>query len=287
MSTIVIILSVATAWLALAFVAAWLDRIRIREASHFEVTLIVGLMHLLARFQHNLRVEGREHIPARSRIDGENEEGLLIVANHTAGIDPMLVQSAFRYEARWMMAEDMRAPILEWLWQLGRIIFVDRENGSGASVREALRHLKRGGCIGLFPEGHIERPPNHLLPFKEGVGVIAGRAGVAVVPVVIEGTPQADPAWASLWRPSQSVVRFLPALRYQREQSPAEITADLERVFRDATGWPTPTRLPKIIDGELYYVGMDGHYHSASGKPGPLPDELAGVCENQDGGGAA
>src|SRR5690606_28478224 len=65
--------------------------------------LALVFIRLYARFFHALRVEGGEHVP-RSLHPGP----LILVCNHTAGVDPLLVQAAVPFEIRWMMARDMQ-----------------------------------------------------------------------------------------------------------------------------------------------------------------------------------
>jgi len=259
------VIVVAAAWGALAWVSAWISTAGLREDDLLANTLY-RIIQVYARVVHRLRVEGAEHIP---RPDAHGRVGfpLIIASNHTAGIDPLLLQAALWFEPRWMMAEDMRAPWLEWVWSTARIIFVDRANKDTRSAREALRHLKSGGTLGVFPEGHIERPPHHLLPFRGGIGFLIAKSGAPVLPAVITGTPQLDPAWASLTRPSRSVVRFLPIVRYDKGMSPDDIGADLERRFAEATGWPPAPRVPILSPNRHIFVSISGSYVDADGRP--------------------
>lgn len=240
----------------------------------------IRTVQIYSRLVHRLRVEGRQHIPARSAL-GLGDRPLILVANHTAGVDPVLIQAALPFEVRWVMAEDMRIDALEPLWRYVRIIFVDRQSGEGVGMREALRHLKSCGSLGVFPEGGIERPPRRLLPFREGIGLLVARTGALVLPVVLEGTPQVDPAWASLWKTSRSRVRFLPVIdfapaevgspapsrgraRVRGGPEPADISARLREVFRETTGWPLNDSPPRFENGQWWYVDERGTYRPAS-----------------------
>ena len=201
-----------------------------------------GVMFWVARryntWVHALRIRGRHNVP-----DTRHPGPLIVVANHTAGVDPVIIQADLPFFIRWMMAKDMRAPVLEWFWTWWRIIFVDRDNADGQSVREAVRHLKGGGVIGIFPEGALERPPRQVLPFQDGIGLIIRRSKAKVLPVVVDGTPQYNPAWASLWHKSQSIVRYYPVIDYaETDLSAKEIAEDLRRRFLDWTGWPANER---------------------------------------------
>lgn len=184
---------------------------------------------------HRVRVEGREHIPATRHGAGP----LIVVMNHTAGVDPVLVQAVCRFHIRYVMAEDMRLPRFNDLWEWQRVIFVDRVNRSAHGTREALRHLDEGGVLGIYPEGGLERPACHLLPFEAGIGLLVRRSRARVLPVIITGTPQVDPAWASLWRPSRSRLRFMEPIDYDGSGlSATAIVQDLQGRFKAWTGWP-------------------------------------------------
>jgi 1-acyl-sn-glycerol-3-phosphate acyltransferase len=163
-----------------------------------------------------------------------------VVCNHTAGVDPLLVQSACPFEVRWMMALDMRVTALEWFWEWADIIFVDRTGKDPVGARDALRHVREDGVLGVFPEGAIERPPRHILPFHPGAGMIIARTGAPVLPVIIEGTPQARAPWTSLRKSSYSKVTFGPIMRFDdRRYSPAEVAQILQSWYIEHTGWPT------------------------------------------------
>lgn len=195
--------------------------------------LAVRVVPVYARIVHRLTIEGREHIP-REREPGP----LIIVANHTAGVDPILVQAACEFEIRWMMAKDMMVQKGAFLWEWARVIEVDRVGRDTTSAKKAIAHVREGGVLGIFPEGKIERPARTLMPFRAGVGLIIARTGARVLPVVIDGTPQAPHAWQSLVRTSRASVTFKPVLSYDgRGMDAGEIAKELEEKFKGWTGW--------------------------------------------------
>jgi len=245
-------------WLAWAILIQWVIAPGFRGHDVLANFIIRGV-RCYARLLHGLQVHGTEHVPRRTP-EGIGKRPLIIVANHTAGIDPMLIQAALPFEVRWVMADDMRVDRLEWAWAYTRVIFVDRQGGEGGSgLREALRHLKGRATLGVFPEGMIERPARRLYPFQPGIGLLVSRSKALVLPVVVEGTPQVDPAWASFSRPSRSSVRFLPPIDCQAEGwDAAEIGPNLRRVFVEATGWSMNDRPPKFEDGQWWYFNEKG-----------------------------
>ena len=56
-------------------------------------------------------------------------------------------------------------------------IAVDRQNTDIKSVKAAMKVLRRGGVIGIFPEGTRNRTDNLLLEFKPGACAIAKKDG--------------------------------------------------------------------------------------------------------------
>jgi 1-acyl-sn-glycerol-3-phosphate acyltransferase len=189
---------------------------------------------LYSRLLHRTCIIGAENIPASRRAGP-----LIVIANHTSGVDPALMQAACPFEIRWMMTASMRHPAGEFLWQYMRIIFVEPGGRELAAAREAIRHLAAGGVVGIFPEGGLERPPRTIMPFLGGVGLIIKKTGAPVLPFVIDGTPTADHAMKSLYRFSRARLRIMPPIDYAATSlSPAEITADLQHRYVDWTGWP-------------------------------------------------
>lgn len=218
------------AWTLWAVVCAWLS-------AGPRPGLVGGVVYhgvrLYARLVHHLKVGGRDVRPTR-----DEAKSLVVICNHTAGIDPVLVQAACPFEVRWVMAQDMKVPRWTFVWEWARVISVDRAGRDAAGAREAIRHVRAGGVVGIFPEGRIERPQRRLLPFQAGVGMIIRRSGADALLVSIEGTPTTATAWGSLWLASRAKVRFLERVSYAgTDLDAAAIAEDLRRRFAERTGW--------------------------------------------------
>ncbi|MFG0257897.1 MAG: lysophospholipid acyltransferase family protein [Phycisphaerales bacterium JB043] len=217
-------------WLGWAWVSHVVVSLSVRGT--LDSGAAMAFMRVYARLVHGLVVENRERIPEKG------SGATIVVCNHTAGVDPLLVQSAFPYEITWTMAQDMRLAWAERFWEWSGILFVDRQGGGSSGARKALRVLADGGVLGIFPEGRLERPHRRLLRFHAGVGLLTIKSGARVVPVVIDGTPDCESAWGSLWRMSRARLRVLEPIVYDEGTRPGEVVADLQRRFVEATGWP-------------------------------------------------
>ncbi len=162
----------------------------------------------------------------------------IIASNHINYLDPVLIQSALPRLASWMMAKEYYdVPGLRWMFGQIDAIPVDRKNRDLAATRSALRVLEAGRTLGVFPEGRIGAA-NEVLPFQAGVGLLAIKSGVPVIPVYIEGSHRGHELIESLFSPRTAVVRFGQAMHFDASRSsasrpdPADVAARIrERVI--------------------------------------------------------
>ncbi len=129
-------------------------------------------------------------------VGAENmiEEGpCIIAANHCSYLDPPLVgvacQRAIHYLARKSLLDiPVLGPILPQL----NVIPVDQKNADRSALMGAIRVVRNGGAVLIFPEGS-RSPDGKLQPAQPGIGMIVAKTGAPVVPVRISGSFQAFP----------------------------------------------------------------------------------------------
>ncbi len=212
--------------------AAWCGFILKNPRGDVEAGLMWRFVRRYARHMQHLKVIG-EH----NRPNVVQAGPLIVVVNHTSGVDPVLAIAACPFEIRWIMASDMRYPLAEGFWQWGRVIFVDRKKRDASGTREAMKHVSEGGVLGIFPEGGIEDPPRRLRPFQAGVGLMIRKTGAPVLPIVITGIEHTSSVAASFWTRGHAVLEFKPMIRFGTELSAAEIAAELQKKYVEWTGW--------------------------------------------------
>lgn len=145
---------------------------------------IIPTAQAYMRFQGlDITVEGAEHMPT----DG----GAMVAVNHTGYFDfvyggiPAYLNG--RRLVRFMAKKEIfdnkiSGPLMRKM----KHIPVDRMAGRGA-YEEAVRRLRGGALVGIFPEATISRS-FEIKDFKSGVVRLAHEAGVPVVPVVMFGS---------------------------------------------------------------------------------------------------
>ncbi len=133
------------------------------------------------------------HWRANRRCPYLDESAAIIIANHRSPVDPMLIlvgMSNLRPFECLTAQEYFGIPGLQFIFDTMRAIPVARTGKDMVATREALRRLKEGRYIGIFPEGKINTGPG-LLPGDTGIAWLALHSRAPVFPVFIHNAPPA------------------------------------------------------------------------------------------------
>ncbi len=143
---------------------------------------LYGLSNYIINVAHDMffrgEVVGLENIPACGAF--------LVAANHASHLDPPFIGARIQRQMAFFARKTLWKPGMpsRWLDRVGAIP-VDRDGGSDLkAIKRVLATLAEGKALVLFPEG--TRSSNGVLqPAKSGVGLIACKTGVPVIPVRI------------------------------------------------------------------------------------------------------
>ncbi len=144
-------------------------------------------------------------------IHGENvpeKGGVIVATNHVSYLDPLVVGCAVKKRRATFMARQglFKIPLLK-IFVRSFSFPVHRKNPKPSTIKEAVKRLKNGELIVMFPEGERSKDGN-FLEAKRGIGTVAAMARPAIVPAFIHGTHRALPAGAKFIRPSKIKVVF-------------------------------------------------------------------------------
>jgi 1-acyl-sn-glycerol-3-phosphate acyltransferase len=134
-------------------------------------------------------------------------ENLLPVAvytsNHTSFMDTPVVFSSLPFQFRILAKQSLwKWPFIGWHLHRSGQIPVDEESGSGsiAGLNRAIRALKTGMPLFIFPEGG-RTEDGKVRSFMNGPAYIAIRARVPLVPMALVGTYELLPIHSHHFRP--------------------------------------------------------------------------------------
>ena len=176
-----------------------------------QITVRVGkrVASAIANHFHDLKILTPWRVPPAG--------GAILVCNHTSSLDPVILQAACPRLITWMMAKEYAYMFgARWFFEAIEPILVERSGRDMAATRSALRALRDGKLLGVFPEGRIEKS-NELLEFQTGVALLAIKSGAPVYPAYLDGTQRRKGMLEACITPNRVTVAFGPQVPIDRE----------------------------------------------------------------------
>lgn len=150
---------------------------------------------LMAKSYFRFRAQGDENVPSSGPV--------LLAANHCSFLDPPLIAAGLSRQVTFLAKEELFSiPLFGWwIKQLGAYP-VSRGQGDSAAMKKALRFLKEGKALLIFPEG-TRSLDGTLQPFEEGISWLSLQSRAPVVPVLLKGTFEALPKGKIIPKPER------------------------------------------------------------------------------------
>jgi len=149
--------------------------------------LIYSLCWLIGRFVYictmNLYVIGRK-VPDR-------RGPYILAVTHLSHLEPAIVSLVVHRRIDWVARTECYCNrFTAWLLRMLGAIKVNRQGVPVSTIRTSLERLRQGRVVGIFPEGGVSRGKASMVnggPLKYGVCLLACRAQVPIIPVVVVG----------------------------------------------------------------------------------------------------
>jgi long-chain acyl-CoA synthetase len=189
------------------------------------------------------RIRGREHLR-------DLRGPVLVISNHVTYLDIAWVLPALPWRLRNRLATAMRGErlaemrhpppemnIFKRLWErmdyflalgLFNVFPLPQRSGFAKSFSYAGDLIDRGWNVLIFPEGKTTED-GRMAPFRAGIGLLAQKLNVPVVPMRIDHLFEVKQANRIHARPGQVTVTIGEAARFAADQDANEITRELEK----------------------------------------------------------
>ncbi|MBQ6975234.1 MAG: 1-acyl-sn-glycerol-3-phosphate acyltransferase [Selenomonadaceae bacterium] len=126
------------------------------------------------------KVIGAENIPA--------EGGFILASNHMANWDPPFLGTFSPRIVNFMGKEELfKNPIMAAICRGLHVFPVKRGAADKAAIKTAVKILKSGECLGIFPEGTRSKT-GKLGKAEPGVSLIAAMTKMPIIPAAIVNT---------------------------------------------------------------------------------------------------
>lgn len=130
---------------------------------------------------YRIKIVGKENIPK----DG----ALLFCGNHRTYLDPPLIVVTAGRKMSFLAKDELKKnPLMRFLRYIFDGIWVKRDSKDIGPLKESLKILKSGGCVGLFPEGTRNGMEKNDGKMKNGAAYMALKTGAKIIPIGIQGT---------------------------------------------------------------------------------------------------
>lgn len=142
--------------------------------------IISTAIFIHCKIVYRIKVIGKENIP--------KNEPLLFCGNHKSYLDaPLIIVTAGR-RISFMAKDELKSNVgMRILCYAYDGIWVKRDHKDIGPLKTALKLLKNGGCVGIFPEGTRNGLEKNEGKLKNGASYMAIKTGAKIIPIGIIG----------------------------------------------------------------------------------------------------
>ena len=134
---------------------------------------------LLFKLLFRPKIIGIDNIPNDGRI--------LLAGNHTKWLDPVLLVAVTKRQVHFLAKEELFHGITKFIVKGMGCVPVNRKIHDKNALESTYEFLEKDLCIGIFPEGTINRTDDTILPFKIGAVKACSKTNTKLVPFIITG----------------------------------------------------------------------------------------------------
>jgi 1-acyl-sn-glycerol-3-phosphate acyltransferase len=175
-----------------------------------------------------INIKGRENISKKKTY--------VIISNHQSALDIVVLYRLFTH-FKWIAKRELfKVPFVGWNLMLNRHVPIDRNSSQSALImmQKAVDHINQKSSILIFPEG-TRSNDGSIKRFKDGAFIIAKKANVAIIPIVLNGTLETLPKSGMIGGRQTFTIHVLPEIPYDsfKDKSPTDIAKEMQQLMID------------------------------------------------------
>jgi len=143
---------------------------------------------MLTHSLYRIKAVGTDNVP--------QEGGALLISNHVASVDALLIGASLQRHVRFIVLREIyQKPLLHWFFRLMKTIPIspkDPPKKMLASLEVAREAIASGELVCMFPEGHLTLT-GHVRRFNRGLAEIMKGVNAPIIPIYL------DRIWGSIF----------------------------------------------------------------------------------------
>ena len=167
-----------------------------------------------------VKVVGRQHLPKSG--------GFILASNHLSYLDPLILGTVCPCKLNFMARHDLfYNPLFSWLLSKVGAFPIKRNSADISALKEAIRRVKNGGGLLVFPEGSRGTNSTILGEPQPGIGFLIAKLNTPVIPAFISGSEFALPRGARFIRPGKICVYFGKQISLERRKPHQDVAEEV------------------------------------------------------------
>lgn len=141
--------------------------------------IIKPITSFLFKLLYRPTIVGLENIPKEGKV--------LLAGNHTKWLDPVMLVGITPRQVHFLAKDELFHGITKGIVKGMGCVPVNRRIHDTNALESAENILENELCVGIFPEGTINRTDDVIMPFKFGAVKACSTTNSPLVPFVITG----------------------------------------------------------------------------------------------------
>lgn len=196
-------------------------------------TFLLG--HMISWGLFPVRINGRERVVGKGPY--------IFASNHLSNLDPVILGLNAGRPLNYMAKRSLFKGALGFFLNHIGAFPVTREGRDIRAIKEALRRLRSGNSLLIFPQGtRVGRggDPSQQFQAQAGVGFLAVKSGVPVVPVFLRGSDMVLPPKSRRIRRHRVDVCFGAPMTFPSRADYERAAGDILRAIHALENTPSP-----------------------------------------------
>ena len=122
--------------------------------------ILLSILKPIYLLYYRPTIINKENIPKEGRI--------LLAGNHTKWLDPVMLVAVSKRQVHFLAKIELFKGITKPIVKGMGCVPVNRKIHDKGALKSAYEYLENEKCIGIFPEGTINRTDDVIMPFKIG-----------------------------------------------------------------------------------------------------------------------